>query len=281
MKFALDCYACALRHTLEAARRAGMDEADQSKALQRVLQILVDLKADSASAEIMTKTHTIIREITGIEDVYHDEKIESTQEALALYPQLKEEISRSTDPLETAARLSIAGNIIDYGAFDGYDLEGTIRRVMEQPFAINDLESLRNAIDKADQILYLADNAGETVFDRLLIETIQKPVVYAVKESPILNDATLEDARMAGLDKVAELVSCGASCPGTLLEQCSTEFIERFRQAELIIAKGMGNYEALSDVAAPIYFLLQVKCELVAHNLSVPKGSIVVVKSNT
>lgn len=281
MEFSLDCYPCAVRHTLLAVRRADMNEELQNVVMQRVLQGLLDLKPGATSPEIMTRIHAIIREVTGIEDFYRKEKLEGTQEALALYPRLKEEILHSSDPFETAVRLSIAGNIIDYGALDGYDLQDTIQRVMEQPLALNDLEALRTSIEQADQIMILADNAGETVFDRLLIETIQKPVVYVVKEAPILNDATRADAREAGLDAVAEVISCGARCPGTLLELCSPAFLDRFGKAELIIAKGMGNFEALNTVKAPIFFLLQVKCDLVARNLSLPRRSIVVIGNST
>ena len=164
-------------------------------------------------------------------------------------------------------------------ALDSYDLSDSIQRVLEQPFAINDLEALREAVDRTDQILYLADNAGETVFDRLLIEAMQKPVVYAVKDGPILNDAIQEDAIAAGLDKVAEIVSCGARASGTVLNQCSSEFIDRFNKAKVIIAKGMGNYETLSSVKAPVFFLLQIKCEMVGRDIGAPVGSIVVAKN--
>ncbi len=279
MKFSLDCYPCAVRHALWAVRRAGMNEEMQQRALRQVLQVLVDMDAGDGSHNIMMQTHAIIREMTGIEDIYRQEKVQATQEALSLYDQLKGMISQSRDPFETAVRLSIAGNIIDFGALDGYDLNASIERVLQQPFALNDLDDLRVAVERAQEILYLADNAGETVFDRLLIETIQKKVVYAIKEAPILNDATHEDALAAGLGKVAQIISCGARSPGTLLEYCSHDFRNRFENAELIISKGMGNYEALSDMRAPIFFLLQVKCDLVAGNLGVPKGSIVVARN--
>lgn len=276
MKFSLDCYPCAVRQALHAIRQSGMDEERQASAMQRILRELAEVRPGAASPEIAAHTQAILREMTGNEDIYAREKDNSTAEALALYPEWKEVVRQADDPLESAVRLAIAGNIIDFGPLDSYDLEATIQRVMEQPFAIDDLEALRSAIDAADEILYLADNTGETVFDRILIETIDKPVVYAVKEAPILNDATVVDAQAAGLDEVATIVSCGARYPGTLLAHCSAEFVQRFRQAQLIIAKGMGNYEALSAEDAPIFFLLQVKCDMVGQDLDVPKGSIVV-----
>jgi uncharacterized protein with ATP-grasp and redox domains len=253
-----------------------MDEEEQAAAMQRILRELAEVHPGAASPEIAARTQAILREMTGNEDIYAEEKAASTAEALALYPEWKDVVLHSDDPLESAVRLAIAGNIIDFGPLDSYDLEATIQRVMAQPFAVNDLATLRIAIDEADEILYLADNTGETVFDRILIETLDKPVVYAVKDAPILNDATVADAQAAGLEQVASVISCGARYPGTLLSHCTTEFVERFRQAPLIIAKGMGNYEALSAEAAPIFFLLQVKCDMVGFDLGVPKGCIVV-----
>jgi hypothetical protein len=256
-----------------------MEESEQVNAMQRILQCLIEMRPGAAAPEITAQAQALLREMTGIEDIYQSDKEKSTQEALALYPKWKEVVLHSSDPLESAVRLAIAGNIIDFGPLDSYDLESTIQRVMEQPFALNDLEALRTAIDEVDEILYLADNAGETVFDRILIECIGKPVVYAVKDAPILNDTLIADAHDAGLEEVATVISCGARYPGTLLSHCSSDFVERFRQAQLIISKGMGNYEALSAEDAPIFFLLQVKCDMVGTDLGVPKGSIVVKKA--
>ncbi len=278
MKFSIDCYPCIVRQALHAIRKSNLDKDQQFVAMQHILQVLHDEKPGSNSLETVAFIHTVLQQITGIEDLYKEEKETSTREALALYPRWKEYVAKSPDPLESAVRLSIAGNIIDYGASDTYDLDGTIQRVMEQPFVIDNLEALRRKIAAAGRIIIMADNSGETVFDRVLIETMQKPVVYAVKETPILNDATVEDAREAGLDQVCEITSSGSRLPGTLLSKCTPQFIERFRQADLIISKGIGNYEGLSGEEGPLFFLLQVKCVLVEQDLGVPMGSIVVVE---
>ncbi len=272
----MECFPCLLRMALDTCRFSGVDESHHPEIMRRMLQELLEVDPAASPAEISTRPLKLVRELTGCDDPYRLAKQASTREALALYPELKEMIGSSSDPFETAVRLAIAGNIIDFGPLDSYDLEASIQRVMRQTFAVNDLEALRIAIDEIDEILYLADNTGETVFDRILIETIGKPVTYAVKDAPILNDATMEDALAAGLDDIAEVVSCGSRYPGTLLSHCSAEFMERFRKANLIISKGMGNYEALSAEDAPIFFLLQVKCDMVGADLGVPKGSIVV-----
>ena len=160
--------------------------------------------------------HRQVRQLTNNADPYQQAKAIATQQALALYPKLKECISRSIDPLETAVRIAIAGNIIDLGVAESYDLEATLKRVLTDQFAINDLQAFRNALKQNHSILYLADNAGETVFDRVLIETLNQPVTYVVKASPIINDATREDAIASGIDQVAKIIDNGSDTPGTL-----------------------------------------------------------------
>jgi uncharacterized protein with ATP-grasp and redox domains len=124
-------------------------------------------------------------------------------------------------------------------------------------------------------ILYLADNAGETVLDRILIETLDKPVTYAVKSFPIINDALFEDAIAAGIDQVAAIRQTGSNCPGTVLHTCTDEFFRYYEEADLVLSKGQGNYEALSDENRSIFFLLKVKCKLVSRQLEAPLGSLV------
>lgn len=174
-----------------------------------------------------------------------------------------------------AVRVAIAGNIIDLGVSDSYDIHATLSRVLTQPFAINDLSLLRKALSESSAVLFLADNAGETVFDRVLIEELNIPVTYVVKAAPIINDATYEDAEAAGITQVAELIDNGSQAPGTILEQCSESFIQRFEQADLILAKGQANYESLSENSAPTFFLLQVKCNVIARDLGINETDIV------
>lgn len=278
MRIYLDCYPCFLRQTLEAARRAGADETRQYSILHEVLNELRSFALNNTAPEMAYLIHKIVRRKTGNPDPYLKEKEASTNQALALYPGLKDLIANADDPLETAVRLSIAGNIIDLAMPYEYDLDETIERVLKQQFAINDLEILRNELNRAAKILFLADNAGETVFDRLLIETIKKPVTYAVKKGPILNDATQEDALAAGLGEVTTIVDNGSNAPGTIIDLCSKDFKRRLNEAELIIAKGQANYESLSDMTAPVFFLLQAKCPIIADNLGVPVKGIVLKK---
>ena len=208
-------------------------------------------------------------------DPYRAAKAASTRQALALYPRLRKLVQEADDGPDVAVRLSIAGNIIDLGPEQQYDLWDVIERVLAQPFALDDREAFWEALATADRVLYLADNAGETVFDRLLIEVLDVPVVYAVKGGPVLNDATVEDALAAGLDRVAEVIHTGSDAPGTILDRCSNDFRQLYHNAVMVIAKGQANYETLSEAGPRVFFLLQAKCPVIAHDAGVPVGSIV------
>ncbi|MGD9099322.1 MAG: ARMT1-like domain-containing protein [Anaerolineae bacterium] len=275
MKTFLDCYPCFLRQALDAARLAGADERQQKVVLARVLDVLKQVEAWSTPPEVGDRVHRIVRQEVGVEDPYRAVKEASTRQSLALYPRLKTLLAEADDPLEVGVRLSIAGNIIDLGPAREYELWNTVERVLVQPFAIDDRAAFQAAIARAGQVLYLADNAGETVFDRVLIETLDLPVTYAVKGGPVLNDATREDALAAGVNQAADVISTGSDAPGTVLDRCSERFRQLYEQAELVIAKGQANYETLSQEGPKVFFLLQTKCPVIARDVGVPVGSIV------
>lgn len=255
---------------------AGANHQQQTKLLYKTLLFLSEMKPSSTPAEVGHWIHRHIREELGNTDPYNKVKETSTREALALYPWMKNVVKKAEDPLETAVRLSIAGNIIDFGPKLDYDLAKSVKKTLTKPLSINHLNDLRNKLKQVSHVLYLADNAGETVFDRVLIEFINIPVIYAVKESPILNDATQKDALEAGIDKVAEIVSTGSNAPGTILDHCSASFQKLYRNSDLIISKGQGNYETLSEEGSHIFFLLIAKCPVIASDLKVKQGSIVI-----
>jgi uncharacterized protein with ATP-grasp and redox domains len=281
MRTYLDCYPCFLRQALEAARLAGAGQDQQKAVLERVLDLLKQIEPASTPPEIGDRVHRIVRQEAGDGDPYQAVKQASTRQALSLYPRMKALVAESDNPLDVAVRLSIAGNIIDLGPNLEYDLWATVERVLAQPFAIDDGTAFREALARADRALYLADNAGETVFDRVLIEWLGVPVTYVVKGGPTLNDATREDALAAGLDQVAEIVSNGTDAPGTILARCSEAFRRLYDEAELVIAKGQANYETLSEEGPKVFFLLQAKCPVIARDAGVPVGSIVLKRGQT
>ena len=281
MRTFLDCCTCFLRQALDATRNAGSDDVLQARIIKKVLLLLAETPITSKPPEISELVQQILRTELNDPDPYAALKQSSTQEALALLPWLQEVIPNSPDPLETALQLCVAGNIIDFGASRDFNLPEVIEQVLSADFGIYDLEEIKKGLARANTILFLADNAGETVFDKLLIEQINKPVIYAVKSSPVLNDATRVDAISAGVDQVATIIETGTAIPGASLEKSTPEFRSLFNSADLIISKGQGNYEMLSENPQPIFFLLKAKCAIIARDLEVPLGSFVIKKGNS
>ncbi|MBN2320502.1 MAG: DUF89 family protein [Acidobacteria bacterium] len=275
MKTYLECIPCFLKQALFAAREATDDERKIKLILDAVASHIPDIPLDSPPPQTARLVYGPITEITGVSDPFRELKEQSIQTALRHYKKMKSAVESSIDPLRTAAGIAIAGNVIDFGSHQHFDLEKELTAALEKPLAINHYESFRRSIEKARTILYLGDNAGETVLDRILIETIGKDTIYAVRDIPIINDATLEDARKSGLDSVARIMSSGCDAPGTILDRCSPEFMEIFRTADVIISKGQGNLECLSDEPGPIFFLLKVKCPVIVRNLGAPKGGMI------
>ena len=275
-----ECKRCFRRQALQIAQRIGLDEAATAALLERVQRRLDATPSDEIPPITASDLHALIRNTSASPDPYREAKTEATEHALSLYPRLKQLIAQADDPLETAVRLAIAGNIIDLGVSDQYDLEASIERVLVTEPAINHLSQLKQALANAERVLFLADNAGETVMDRLLIEQLKLPVTYVVKGGPAVNDATREDAVAAGIDEVCELIDHGAATLGTLLQRCNEDFRQRFEEAGLIIAKGMANYESLNQSRPGIFFLLQAKCAVVAADLGVEEKSLIVMGSS-
>lgn len=279
MRASLDCYPCFFIQTLKTARMVTSDEKTILQILHEVSTKLPQIPFHVTPSEIGREVYRIISRRTGVEDPYKEIKDRCIREALSLYPELKRSIESSKDRLITAIRLAIVGNVIDFGTDSSFDLEQELETVFSQDFAVDNSQEFREALKQARNVLYLADNAGETVFDRFLIEEIKQPVVYVVREKPIINDATREDALLSGLDKISDIMSSGCDAPGNILKFCSDDFLKAFRSADLIISKGQGNYEALSDEERPLFFLLKAKCQVVARDLGVKEGSLILAEA--
>jgi len=281
MKSYLDCIPCFFTQALRAGRIATDDEQLLKRILDELGAMLSQVSLESTPPETGRLIYRMVREITGNADPFRELKRESTQQALALYPSLKRTIEESNDNLLTAIRIAIAGNVIDFGASATFDIDTAIDEALEKDFAICDYSAFKSNLKASKRVLYIGDNAGETVFDRLLIEQMKKPVVYVVRETPVINDATAEDAVQAGIDKVATIVSSGTDAPGTIPSICSSEFRQMLDRSEFIIAKGQGNYEGLSEEYRLIFFLLMAKCRIIADDIGVAKDDIVLKGINT
>jgi uncharacterized protein with ATP-grasp and redox domains len=272
----IDCIPCFVRQTLDAARISSADPAVHEQIIRDALHWLSEMDISLSPPALAQRIHRRLRELTGVADPYRKEKDQHNQMALQLLRGLRTQVETSNDPLMTAANLAVAGNIIDLGAKSGlneHEIHDAIRHAAEKPLT-GDLEAFRTEVKQAKNILYLADNCGEIVFDTLLVEQLgTHRVTVAVRGMPIINDATMEDAVTAGLTEIVRVIGNGSDAPGTLIEDCSDEFKKAFAASDLIVSKGQGNFETLSHCGKNIFFLFKAKCPVVAASVNLPIGT--------
>lgn len=274
METELDCIPCFVRQALEAVKMVTNDRSKQEMVLREVLLKLSRISFGGPPTEIAHVVHSIVKRVADNPDPYKEVKKKSNKKALELYPKLKKLVQNSDNRLLTAVKLAIAGNIIDYGPSSKFDINKTIEEVLSKNLEINDFEKFEQMLSSAKNIIYIGDNAGEIVFDRVLLEEMpDKKVTFFVRAEPILNDATIDDAREVGIDKLADIMKISVDHEG--MDRNSEEFINFLREADMVISKGQGNYEALSDRKAGVFFLLKVKCPAVAKHIKANVGSTV------
>ncbi|BHH82739.1 damage-control phosphatase ARMT1 family protein [Desulforhopalus sp. 52FAK] len=275
MKTSIDCLPCLLRQTLQTVKLCTTSDHVQEKAVRAVADFIATCDLGMSPPLLAAEVYEIIEEVTGVADPYAEKKKESNEIALSILPSLVKEVQECDykDGLLLAIRFAIAGNIIDYGAYNDFDISGTLLKCRTTEFVIDHTEKLLQAIEglgRGANVLYLADNCGEVVFDTLLVEKLFSKgfkITIAVKDRPIINDALISDAYAAGLDKYGEIISNGTGCPGTVLERVSKQFLDIYENADLVISKGQGNFEGLSEADRDIFFLLTVKCAAAAKHL--------------
>jgi uncharacterized protein with ATP-grasp and redox domains len=280
MRIFLDCIPCFVRQALDSVRLATDDEQIHEQVVRKVLHIAADLDVSQSPPAIGQQIHRLIRELIGNDDPYRELKRRHNHLALRICDVLRERVRTSVNPLETAVKLAIAGNIIDLGvktSIKESEIEKVINNSLISDFDSRWIEEFESAVNQAEKILYLADNAGEIVFDRLLIEQLPtEKVTLVVKGEPVINDATMEDAKVAGLTEIVKVIDNGSDAPGTIMESCSQRFLEHFEDSDLVIAKGQGNYETLSRVDKNIFFILKAKCPVIARDLGCKVGEMII-----
>lgn len=269
---------CAFKQALNSARIVSQDAALHRKLMERVARCEACFNLDQTPAALSQPVYTFLAELSGVPDPYSRQKAETNRAALDLLPELRERMRSSPDPLDVALHAAVAGNIIDLGIGHAFDLERDLRQILDTPFAIDAADRFRRELRPGRRILYLGDNAGEIVFDRLFVEYLlgqEMSVTYTVKSGPVINDATMEDARVAGLTDLVRVIETGSDDIGINWNRVSGEFMKAFEAADMVIAKGHGNYETCEDRPGNFYFLLKAKCDVVARQLGVRLGDIV------
>lgn len=286
MKTYIECLPCFFRQAIDACKKAELSEKETKKIIVKAAKAIRKISMDVPPPAVAYEINSLVNKASGKKDFYEEEKKKSNDAVLSIYLKCMKKIEKSKDPLLAAVELAIAGNIIDFGIMNKIDIDKEVSKIINSEekmlkhadkkyFAYT---QFAKCVEKSAAILFLGDNAGEIVFDKMLIETIKKKyprkrVIYAVKSKPILNDSLKEDAVYCGLDSYAEIITSGSVIPGTIAERCSKQFTEYLSQAGMVISKGQGNFESfISD--KPVFYLFMAKCPVVANEIGCALGTI-------
>jgi uncharacterized protein with ATP-grasp and redox domains len=272
------CFFCFLKAIEKRLEKESLSKERKGLFISEMIKVYQKNPDNFSSPDVSHEIRSVLRDFTGNSDPYRSEKSETNEQARKMLPELSKIIDESSDRFNTALRIAIAGNVIDFAANDQFNLRVTLNKALKNDIAIDRSEKLKRELEKARSVLYLGDNAGEIIFDKFFIREMRHPnVIYTVRGGPVLNDATLEDAEFAGIKEVANVISSGYDAPSTILDKSSEDFKNHFKKADIIISKGQGNLEGLFNYNdTRIFYLLLVKCDVIAELLKVKKDSMVV-----
>ncbi|RXJ59933.1 hypothetical protein CRV04_02655 [Candidatus Marinarcus aquaticus] len=281
MNITNDCVHCIVGQIDKAIDHLQLDEKEALEIQKEVEKRSKSFSFEHTPPYVARDVYEYLAQKTNCADPLESIKQASIENALTFVPFIEKKIRQEDDKLFTAIKASVAGNVIDFGAKEQFSLEQEINKVFHTNFAINDYAKLAKQIETKNNILILADNAGENVFDKILIKIItrmypEKKITYATRGKPIINDITTKEAFQIGIDKFANVVSTGVDTPGLELQRATTTFRHMFEKADVIISKGMGNFECLeSQKDKRVFFLFKVKCNVVANAISKNVGDII------
>jgi damage-control phosphatase, subfamily I len=276
-----ECVCCIINQSKRVCEHIQADEKLTETILSEITEMSKSFNFSQNPPQNATPVYQKMAQLALKHDLYDEVKCNSTQKAKSLLPQLKEKIKYSENPLLTATKVAVAGNVIDLAAAVTFDLDEELKKIFKSEFSCNDFLILKQKLKSAKTLLYLGDNVGEHIFDYLYIETLQKLypqliITYAVRGEPIINDVTLKEAKEAGFDSLCHLLDSGVDTPGFQYDRATVHAQKLFDNADFIISKGMGNYECLTPYPRKnIAFLLKVKCSVVASSLNQNIGDII------
>jgi len=278
MKATLDCLACILTQALRASRVATADPTIQRQVLDETAKKIPGLDMNKSPASISMVAYELTASLTGNEDPYRELKIEQNEQALRIEPELRRIVQESEDRLVTALHIAAVGNVIDLGVQHAgeIDIHATLDQVLREGFAVDHTDAFRESLAHSKDLVFLLDNAGEIVFDKILIEELLQhtSVTAVVKAGPIINDALLADAQQVGLTKICEVIDNGGAFVGSPLDRIPSWFTERLEQADMIVGKGQGNYETVDAFPGDVFLILRAKCEVVARHMGLKYGQV-------
>ena len=281
MTIANECIDCIINQSVKVADAIGADKALKNSLTSTVKDMSKTFLFSDTPPEIAADVYAKMSQIAQKQDLYAEVKQLSTQKASSFVPFLQEKLFTCKDKLLTATKIAVAGNVIDLAAQVEFDLNEELEKVFHTEFSHNDFAALQKELALAKSVVILGDNVGEHIFDYLFIQTLQElypklTCTYMVRGTAIINDVTCKEAKEAGFDTLCNLVDSGVNTPGFVYNRATKEAQKLFDEADLIISKGMGNYECLSPSHRKnICFLLKVKCNVVANSLGKEVGDII------
>ena len=275
------CVPCFIEQIIDKLDKLALSQDQRQQLIELTIEESKEILNGRSTPQVMMEVVQEINKLTAGQDPYRRFKEKSTQAALEILPRVEAKVSRAKNPFRTAVKVVVAANVIDLVTLDEKDLGGVVNQLVSgvrENFAIDQISELKKAIEAAAQVFYIGDNAGEAVFDRLLLRRINcDQLYYGVRGKPVLNDATPRDAVASGIeDEGARIISSGVPSPGAILSVASARFKKIFRKSDLVIAKGQGNFEALQELSRPVFHLFKIKCQLVADQVQAPGDSFVV-----
>lgn len=283
MKATLECLACIATQAVRAARVATDDAEVQRRILNDVVARIPGMNMDESPAALSLPAYEVTAALTGVEDPYVELKRSQNEFALGMEDELRALVCESEDPLGAALHLAAAGNIIDLGVTHAgaIDVHGAIEQVMRESFAIDHSEAFRASLTSCNDLLYLLDNAGEIVFDKILVEQLLRytRVTAVVKSGPMINDVLMVDAEQVGLTSLCPVIENGGAFVGSPLHLVPESFLERMRQADAILGKGQGNYETIDEFPGDVFLILRAKCEVIARHMGVQFGQVALIST--
>ncbi len=275
------CVICIFNQLLRVADYLKCDESQKDQILVKALKMAGDVTfKDFTAPEFSALMYRAVTEISGIKDPYYQLRREQNQMVMDRLPEIRERITAAPDRLFTAAYYALLGNIIDYGGVRLFDAEEVFNPSGNPDIFLNHYPRFKEQLQRARQVLILGDNAGEAVFDLLLIEEIKAfnpgvTVYYGVRSHPAINDVMREDAEYIGIHRQAQVLETGTDCAGTVVGKCSDEFRTIYYDSDIIISKGQGNFETLEGEPESILYVFKVKCDIVANYSSLPLGALI------
>ena len=275
------CVECIINQSRRVTDAIHADEALSRRMVQRVETLAETFDFRQSPPEVASDVYEQMAQLAGMDDLYAELKAHATEKAKAFIPQLHKELDHSDDKLLTAVKIAVAGNVIDLAAEVSFDLNEEMEKIFETHFDYDDVALLKKSLQEASTLLYIGDNVGEHIFDHLCIETLQQlypklEIYYMVRGNPIINDVTMLEAKAAGFEELCHLVDSGVNTPGFVYERATSESQRLFDEADLVLTKGMGNYECLSpSPRSNLCYLLKVKCNVVANSLGQQVGDII------